>query len=132
MEQSWNPAGINGQASGPLSDVFIMFVWRIDKNGRTTFPFNWGMGDHLPWQDGYISWRYSGNNRTQTDVGGNGEPLLIMLEYSVSKGIQKAYKNGESYLFHKHHRRIGTLEGHSSSQVTVTGEVILFPAFHSW
>ena len=46
----WNPAGVNGQASGPLSDVFVMLVWRVDQNGRTNFPFNWGMGDHFPWE----------------------------------------------------------------------------------
>ena len=42
----WNPAGNNGQASGPLSDVVVLFVWRIDQGGRTTFPFNWQWGVH--------------------------------------------------------------------------------------
>ncbi|HAF57960.1 MAG TPA: hypothetical protein DCL00_00045, partial [Opitutae bacterium] len=90
----WNPAGVNGQASGPLSDVFVMLVWRVDQNGRTMFPFNWGMGDHFPWDNGWLFWRYSGNNRTQVHLANNGETLLTALEYSVTQGTQKAYKNG--------------------------------------
>ena len=61
----WNPAGENGQASGLLSDVVVLFVWRVDQNGRTNFPFNWGWGDHLPWENGRIYWRYSGNTKNR-------------------------------------------------------------------
>ena len=89
----WNPAGNNGQASGPLSDVVVLFVWRVDQNGRTNFPFNWGWGDHLPWENGWLYWRYAGNKRTQSALASNGETLLTILEYSPSNGIQKAYKN---------------------------------------
>ena len=70
----WNPAGENGQASGPLTDVALFMAWRVDTNKRTSFPFNWGMGDHLPWENGWVYWRYSGNNRTQSHLANNGKP----------------------------------------------------------
>ncbi|MEL0098350.1 MAG: LamG-like jellyroll fold domain-containing protein, partial [Opitutae bacterium] len=89
----WNPAGVEGQASGLLSDVVVLFVWRVDQNGRTYFPFNWGWGDHLPWENGRIYWRYSGNQRTDSLLASNGETVLTMLEYSITNDTQKAYKN---------------------------------------
>ena len=87
----WNPAGENGKASGLLSDVAIFFVWRVDKNGRTTFL---SIGE---WEIIFLGkmGRFTGDIPETTEprpMWSNRNPVLIMLEYSVSKGIQKAYK----------------------------------------
>ena len=90
---AWSPASANGVASGPVEDVVVILAWRVDTNNRTTFPFNFGWGDHLPWSNGSIFWHFS-DNRKSVHIASNNESVLTILEFSTTKGIQNVYKNG--------------------------------------
>ena len=90
---AWSPASANGVASGPVEDVVVILAWRVDTNNRTTFPFNFGWGDHLPWSNGSIFWHFS-DNRKSVNIASNNESVLTILEFSTTKGIQNVYKDG--------------------------------------
>ena len=95
--RGWNPAGEKGATSGAIEDVVVMLIWRIEEFTRTSFPFNFGWGDHFPWENGHIYWRFS-DNRKSVWVGNTGIPLLTTLEFSVTKGQQVVYRNGSNVL----------------------------------
>ena len=95
--ENWNPATADGTTPGDVNDVFVMLVARLDTLKRTRFPFNFGWGDHFPWDNGSIFWRFS-DNRKSFKMFNAGETALIGLEFSVSNGIQNVYKNGLNIL----------------------------------
>ena len=68
-------------------------TFRSNKSTKSGFPFNFGWGDHFPWNNNQIFWRFS-DMRRATNFSSNGEELMLCFEFSVSKGIQKLYKNG--------------------------------------
>ena len=90
---NWNPMGVNGAASGKLTDGSLYMTFRSNKSTKSGFPFNFGWGDHFPWNNNQIFWRFS-DVRRATNFSSNGEELMLCFEFSVSKGIQKLYKNG--------------------------------------
>jgi hypothetical protein len=90
---NWNPMGENGAPSGKLTDGSLYMTFRSNKSTMSGFPFNFGWGDHFPWNNNQIFWVFS-DIRRSTNLSSNGEELMLCFEFSVSKGIQKLYKNG--------------------------------------
>ena len=90
----WNPAG-----SGRPDDMAFIIVGQIDTQRRNNFPLGFGWGDHFPWSNGYIYWRYTGG-RSQFNAFSTGVPTLITMHLSKTDGVQKAFKNG-SEVFNK-------------------------------
>ena len=84
----WNPAG-----SGRPNDMALIILAQIDTQRRNNFPFSFGWGDHFPWSNGYIYWRYTGG-RSQFNAFSTGVPTLITMHLSKTDGVQKAFKNG--------------------------------------
>ena len=63
-----------------LYGCYYVLLWRVDEFTRTTFPFNMGWGDHFPWDNGHIYWRFW----TTVKVSGldkSGIPILTTLEF---------------------------------------------------
>ena len=50
----WNPAGVSGSITGSYPDVSVFMALQVDSTGRTYMPFNFGWGDHFPWNNGHI------------------------------------------------------------------------------
>ena len=94
---NWNPAGVNGAASGTVSDVVVLMAARMDNRQFTYFPFNFGWGDHFPYGQHGIFWWFS-DNRKSTAMLNNGESGVLTLEFSVTNGNQCFYKNGNAVL----------------------------------
>jgi len=90
----WNPAG-----SGRPDDMALILLAQIDTQRRNNIPFGFGWGDHFPWNNGYIYWRYTGG-RSQFNAFSTGVPTLITMHLSKTDGVQKAFKNG-SEVFNK-------------------------------
>ena len=64
---------------------------------RNSFPFNFGWGDHFPW-NGAVYSGGSPDNRKSTKMITAGETAILGLEFSVSNGFQNVYKNGLTIL----------------------------------
>ncbi|MDG1326063.1 MAG: hypothetical protein P8P49_09870, partial [Opitutales bacterium] len=90
---NWNPMGVNGADSGKLTDGSLYMTFRSNKSTRSGFPFNFGWSGHFPWNNNQIFWVFS-DVRRSTNFSSNGEELMLCFEFSVSKGVQKLYKNG--------------------------------------
>ena len=93
----WNPAGVNGLTNGKLSDIAVFMTLQMDTLGRTGMPFNFGWGDHFPWNNGHIYWHFS-DNRKSVNLFSAGTPIVVCLYFSVSEQTQVVYKNGSSVL----------------------------------
>jgi len=94
---NWNPMGENGAASGKLYDGSLYMVYRSDKSANSNFPFNFGWGDHFPYGNKWIYWDFS-DRRRDTFLAENGDELMVGFEFSVTRGNQVFYKNGEPLL----------------------------------
>ena len=94
---NWNPAGVNGLTNGKLSDIAVFMTLQMDTMGRTSMPFNFGWGDHFPWNNGRIYWHFS-DNRKDAALFSAGTPIVVCLYFSVSDQTQVVYKNGTSVL----------------------------------
>ena len=95
----WNPATNDEASSGPISDVFVLLVGRLDDTviKRNKFPFNFGWESHFPWTNGRIFWWFS-DNRKSAPMLASGETGMIGLEFSVTNGYQNVFKNGSNIL----------------------------------
>ena len=117
---NWNPAGVNGVVSGKVQDVAILMSARLDAKRRSTFAFGMGWGDHFPWNNGQVFWKYS-DARANVTIGNNGDIMLITMRYSKTNGKQEIFLNGKSILDKPRTNDYGT--GNMSA--------FTFPATHS-
>ena len=90
---NWNPATEDGSISGDVVDLSIFLAMRVDQNARSVFPFGFGWGDHFLWKNGGIYWRNS-ESRPSFVVVTNGERFVLNLDFSVTRGTQRVFKNG--------------------------------------
>ncbi|MEL0098746.1 MAG: hypothetical protein VW907_04250, partial [Opitutae bacterium] len=89
----WTPATSNGVIAGKIQNVALMMVARLDTRRRSTFPFGFGWGDHLPWQNGVVYWKHE-SSRPTFSIGANGTEFVMTMIHSKSLGKQLAYMNG--------------------------------------
>ena len=106
----WNPAGVNGSTTGSVSDISVFMALKLDSLKKTNMPFNFGWGDHFPWEDGKIYWRFS-DNRKSAPLFTAGTPIILCLYFSVTEQIQAVYKNG-----------VNILDGPRTSVTNIGGE----------
>ena len=90
---NWNPATEDGSISGDVVDLSIFLAMRVDQNARSNFPFGFGWGDHFFWENGGIYWKNS-ESRQHAIVATNGERFVLNLDFSVTRGTQRVFKNG--------------------------------------
>ena len=84
----WNPAG-----SGRPDDMALIILAQIDTQRRNNFPLGFGWGDHFPWNNGRIYWRFTGG-RADFVAFSTGVPTIITMHLSKTDGVQKAFKDG--------------------------------------
>ena len=51
---NWTPATSDGSISGKIQNLVLIMAGRLDVKRRSTFPFNFGWGDHFPWDNGSV------------------------------------------------------------------------------
>ena len=59
-------------------------------------PFNFGWGDHFPWNNGDIFWHFSDNRKNR--IRPTGTQIVVCLYFSVTEQTQSVFKNGVNIL----------------------------------